>query len=199
MKPMNLHTILTSFALPLALAAFIQGGSCGDGGTKAKSSAAGANTTRADNSSANTSSANANAGRGAGGANRAAEEGGANVNQSSSQGARPVEKGTWGGNHVQLEVGESGAEIEFDCAHGRMDKLATDAEGNFDAHGVFVRERGGPVRVGAKEDSYPARYEGRVDGKSMTLKVHIRIGNEDTEPLSYTLKHGGGARLTKCL
>ena len=29
-------------------------------------------------------------------------------------------KGTWGGDHISMEVTDSGAEIEYDCAHGSV-------------------------------------------------------------------------------
>jgi len=41
-------------------------------------------------------------------------------------------RGTWGGTHVSLTVGESSATIEYDCAHGLIDgPLLTDRRGRF--------------------------------------------------------------------
>jgi len=66
-----------------------------------------------------------------------------------------VPPGSWGGDHIGLEVSDTGARVEYDCAHGTIDGVLTlDAQGRFDARGAYVRERGGPVR---EDDRRPAR------------------------------------------
>jgi hypothetical protein len=108
-----------------------------------------------------------------------------------------VKVGTWGGEHVRLEVGAGGAEIEFDCGHGTIDeKLAPDRQGRFDARGTHVREHGGPVRKDETPDSHPAQFKGEVKGDRMTLTVtetdtHTSLG-------TFTLTYGGQAKLMKC-
>lgn len=129
---------------------------------------------------------------------------GANVNAGESKkveqqgGGKSAEAGAWGGRGARLEVGERGeARVEFDCAHGTVERLALDAEGNFNARGLLVKERGGPVHAGREEEGEPARYAGKVEGKTMTLRVVLTGSGEEVG--SYTLTHGRGARLTKCL
>src|SRR2546425_2074319 len=57
--------------------------------------------------------------------------------------------GMWGGDHVAMTVGDAGSHLEFDCAHGDVPgALKTDARGNFSEAGTFVREHGGPIRLG---------------------------------------------------
>lgn len=108
-----------------------------------------------------------------------------------------VAAGVWGGEHIRVQVTESGASIEYDCAHGMIDQpLTLDARGRFEVNGTHVRERGGPVRRDDKPDSHPARYTGRVEGRTMTLTVTLT----DTQGASdtYTLMQGDGGRIYKC-
>jgi hypothetical protein len=180
---MNRHgqTRLAACALPLLLALAAQGGSCGDGGA--------ARGRRDANSATNAKAANAGTNAGAGG--RGGEAG---MNQGGkSDGAAA---GTWGGTGVRLEVGAGGAEVEFDCAHGTLGRLALDAGGGFDVAGTFTRERGGPVRSDEEPEKLPARYSGKVEGDRMTLRVAAE-GIEET--LTYTLTRGNAGRLRKCL
>jgi len=108
---------------------------------------------------------------------------------------RPIAPGTWGGLHAVLEVSDKGAEIEFDCAHGRVDgPLAVDAHGAFDLPGTFTPEHGGPVRRDEQPPKLEARYTGRVEGKAMTLTVF----REGKEIGSFTLTQGSPGRLWKC-
>ena len=106
--------------------------------------------------------------------------------------------GIWGGEHIQMQVTESGAQIEYDCAHGSVDEpLALDREGRLDVKGTHVRERGGPVRRGDKPDSHPARYTGRVEGQTMTLTVTLTDSDESAG--TFTLTQGEQGRIRKCL
>lgn len=110
---------------------------------------------------------------------------------------RAVPPGTWGGDHVLLEVAAGGASLELDCAHGTVEgAIQLDTEGRFDVGGTYVQERGGPVREGG-EDARPARYTGRVEGKTMTLTIAVGDGGDALGP--FELGHGRSARLTKCL
>lgn len=108
-----------------------------------------------------------------------------------------VAKGSWGGNHVRLEVQEGEAQIEFDCAHGTLGKIAPDASGNFDVVGTFVAERAGPVRIDETANGRPARFHGSVSDKTLTLTVTLTDTGDEVG--TYTLTHGKATRLTKCL
>ena len=117
----------------------------------------------------------------------------------SGDGTQSAEAGTsWGGMHVRADVEAEGVSFEFDCAHGAADgPLAPGRDGRFDLTGFFVAERGGPVRAGQEEKRQPARYSGRVKGKTMTLNVTLTESGESIG--TFTLKRGEAARLTKCL
>jgi hypothetical protein len=109
-------------------------------------------------------------------------------------GPERVPTGNWGGPHVRLVVGDAGAQVEFDCAHGTLaGPLALDAEGRFSVRGTFVREAG-PVRE--DERGEPVVYAGRTDGETMDLTVTAEGGDSIG---TFTLRRGVGTRLTKCL
>lgn len=123
----------------------------------------------------------------------------AGCSQSVGSGARdtPV-TGTWGGEHLRLELTSTGGEAEYDCAHGGLrEPLMVDARGTFDVAGVHVREHGGPVRDGENVDSLPARFAGRVDGDRMTLRVFVGARPDTLGP--FQLTRGAEARVLKCL
>lgn len=106
--------------------------------------------------------------------------------------------GTWGGEHIALTVTDSGTHVEFDCAHGDVaGRVPVDAQHQLSVAGVFVREHGGPIRVGEVPDSHPARYKGSVMGDAMTLTVRLTDTNETVG--TFTLTRGGSARVFKCL
>ena len=109
-----------------------------------------------------------------------------------------VSPDNWGGVSIRLVVEAASASIEYDCAHGEItEALKIDKDGNFDARGVHVRERGGPIREGQTEQREPARYTGQISGNQMTLKV--RLVEKDTPIGDFQLELGKNVRLRKCL
>lgn len=106
-------------------------------------------------------------------------------------------KGTWGGEHIGLEVTDGGGRVEYDCAHGTIDqKIDTDAGGGFEVRGTHVRERGGPVRKGVPEDRHPAVYKGRIKGDTMSLSVTESDTGESVG--TFTLTLGRQPHVVKC-
>lgn len=104
--------------------------------------------------------------------------------------------GAWGGEHVALQVSNSGARLELDCAHGEISgPLTVDKHGNFDMPGTFTPEHGGPIRKDENSNAQPARYTGHIEGDTMTLKI-VR-GQQESGPL--TLTRNAQPKLTKCL
>jgi hypothetical protein len=103
--------------------------------------------------------------------------------------------GTWGGEHVFLQVSKSGTELEFDCARGQIaGPIALDEHGNFDVPGTFTPEHGGPVGRDENVPLVQARYSGHVDGDRMRLKVT----REQEEFGSFALTHDQLPNLKKC-
>jgi hypothetical protein len=110
---------------------------------------------------------------------------------------RRVARGTWGGDHVRMEVGEKGAVLEFDCAHGSIaEPIPIDREGHFEIKGVFVHESHGPIRLGHEPKSQPAVYSGKLQDTTMTLWVTLSDSNETLG--TYSLVLGENPRVRKC-
>lgn len=108
-----------------------------------------------------------------------------------------VAAGTWGGEHIRVQVREGGADIEYDCARGTIDApLELDDAGRFDATGTHVPQRPGPVRLGVEPQSRPARYVGGVRGQTMTLAVSLSDTSEDLG--TFKLTRGSAGRVWKC-
>jgi hypothetical protein len=119
-----------------------------------------------------------------------------NVNAKTSSHERDP-RGTWGGQHIAMEVSDAGAKIEYDCAHGSItEKIAPDGNGKFIVKGVHVKERGGPIREG-EENEQAASYQGSIDGDTMTLTVTLTQNKEALG--TFTLTQGKSGRIVKCL
>jgi hypothetical protein len=105
-------------------------------------------------------------------------------------------RGEWGGEHINMSVGEGSAKLEFDCAHGYIaGPLLVDEHGKFQLRGTFTAERGGPIRAGESQREQPATYSGEINGNKMTLI--LKVGDAD-ETETFTLEKGKTARLVKC-
>jgi hypothetical protein len=106
-----------------------------------------------------------------------------------------IPTGVWGGPHINLEVGERSAKIEYDCASGVIDgPLGVDAEGRFSLRGTHAMERGGPVREDEEPRRVPATYTGTIKGDTMTLTLKLSDPDEET----FTLARGKRGELVKC-
>ncbi len=115
----------------------------------------------------------------------------------SSERLDSVPTGRWGGEHISMQVTDAGAEVGYDCAHGRIDgRMNLDGKGNFNLTGTFTPERGGPVRRDEKIASRPARYSGNTDGKTMTLTVTLADSGESMG--TFTLAYNSEPVLRKC-
>src|SRR5262244_3269829 len=107
-----------------------------------------------------------------------------------------VAPGTWGGQGIGLEVTDSGARVEFDCAKGTVDQAMTlDADGRFDSRGTYAKEGPGPIREGESKGR-PAQYSGHLEGETMTLTVKL-VGTDEVIG-TFTLIHGKFPRIRKC-
>jgi hypothetical protein len=116
---------------------------------------------------------------------------------SSGPGLERVPPGLWGGEHVSVQVTVSDATLQFDCAHGYVpERIRVDGDGRFSVAGVFVREHGGPISPGEREDSHPARYEGSTDGRMLSFEVQLTDQPGTVGPFQASL--GGPARLFRC-
>ena len=123
----------------------------------------------------------------------------ANVNQTpAASAATPQRKmsGLWGGQGISMEVTESGATLDFDCASGSItESIAPDSNGRFSAKGRFARARPGPTREDDVEGQ-PANYSGVVNGENLTLTITLAANGEKVG--TFTLAHGKTGRIRKC-
>lgn len=108
-------------------------------------------------------------------------------------------EGSWGGQGVRLAITESGAAIEFDCAAGSITvPVLVDEQGQFEAAGVYVLERGGPLLEGTPPPAaVAATYAGSTDGEVMRLTVTLPGTGEEVG--SFELSNGVQAQLDKCV
>ena len=109
-----------------------------------------------------------------------------------------IPNGPWGGAHVSLTAADTGATLQFDCAHGSIPApLSVGADGRFKLAGIFVREHGGPIRIGEPEDSQAANYSGTIQGTKMTLSIELVRDQLTVGP--YSLEFQSPGQIVKCL
>lgn len=105
--------------------------------------------------------------------------------------------GLWGGQGISMEVTDSGANLDFDCASGTItEPIAPDSAGKFSAKGLFARHRPGPTREGEDTEGQPAIYSGVLDGENMTLTITLAQKSEKAG--DFTLTHGKMGRIRRC-
>lgn len=110
--------------------------------------------------------------------------------------ARAPLMGNWGGDHVGMQVTDRAASLDFDCARGSIDgPITPDDQGRFDVSGTYVQEGPGPVRPDQLRGK-PARYYGKVEGKTMTLSVEL--SGTDVSIGTFTLVRDRLPRVRKC-
>ncbi len=108
-----------------------------------------------------------------------------------------VPAGKWGAQGIILNVEEKGVTIEYECADGQIEQsLKMDVQGNFTVNGVHTRQRPGPIRADASQTRQPARYEGKILGDKMTLKVILTATQEVIG--EFTLERGKTPLMTRC-
>jgi hypothetical protein len=104
--------------------------------------------------------------------------------------------GVWGGEHIRAEITDSGADIEFDCAHGSIGQaIVLDAKGGFDVNGKYEAQHGGPIRDD-EDNSLTVRYVGHVKGKKLSLTITNLNSNEAIG--HYNLSYGSDGLVRKC-
>jgi hypothetical protein len=109
-----------------------------------------------------------------------------------------VQGDVFGGEGIQLTVREVGADLEWDCAVGRIEEpFRLSDEGFFDLDGTRTSGIGGPIREDDPPRPEEARYRGRVSGSSMTLSVELPARGLTLGP--YGLRYGEEGVLRRCL
>ena len=106
--------------------------------------------------------------------------------------------GTWGGEHLQLELEETGGTLEYDCAYGTIDAGWTlSDDGEFEGSGEHIIEHGGPVQEGEILPSRPASYSGTIKDDRMSLTVTL---SDSAQVIgTFELVHGSDGKIVRCL
>jgi hypothetical protein len=106
--------------------------------------------------------------------------------------------GSWGGEHVALELSREGGTLEYDCAAGSIDEaVRPDSSGRFSVRGTHTPGHGGPERVGEEARALPAEYEGFVRGRRISLSVRVPASRLELGP--FTLDRGAAPVIMRCL
>jgi len=108
-----------------------------------------------------------------------------------------VAPGTFGGDGIIVTIEKSSVRIEYPCADGEIKRqLRTDKNGYFKVDGFHIGPNAGPIRRDAIQKPDVARYEGKITGNVMTLKVtNLRTGENLGE---FTLERGKSPLMHRC-
>jgi hypothetical protein len=109
-----------------------------------------------------------------------------------------VVSGEWGGEHLGLVVSDGGADLEYDCATGRITgAIRPDGSGRFSVIGLHFPGHGGPDPIPDPHSARPARYDGVVRGDKMTIVVTLTDTGDYLG--TFTLIRGASPHVFKCL
>src|SRR5260370_15480914 len=109
-----------------------------------------------------------------------------------------IASGSWGGQHIRMDVGANSATIEYDCANGSITgPLSLASNRHFTWHGTHVMEHGGPVRSDETANQHPASYSGWIKDDTMTLTVKLTDKNQTIG--TFSLTHGRAGKVFKCM
>ena len=108
-----------------------------------------------------------------------------------------VAPGKWGAAGIGLSVEETAVTIEFDCATAEIARnLMIDKTGNFSTEGIYIRRSPGALRVKFPPKRAPARFEGKISGKTMTMKITLTETGEKIG--DFTLQRGKTPTIRRC-
>jgi hypothetical protein len=106
--------------------------------------------------------------------------------------------GPWGGPHLAMVLKANGGTMEYDCAAGTISNDWTvTPDGLFAATGQHMPGHGGPSRIDEDTVRRPARYQGTIRGRTMTLTVVLT--DSATVLGVYSLTRGNTGSVFKCL
>ncbi len=104
--------------------------------------------------------------------------------------------GAWGGAGVALNATATSADLQADCAHGRIDgPLSLDASGGFSGVGSYETYHAGPQQADEPGTPPTATFAGRIKGETLELTV---ISKPSGERIHYVLTRGARPVLVRC-
>jgi hypothetical protein len=108
-----------------------------------------------------------------------------------------LKPGSWGASGVNLTIDENGASIDYDCANAEIDaKFAIAESGEFSFPGSYTRNAPGPLRIDRLPQSRPARFEGKIAGDKLYLRVILTDTDEKLEEV--ILERDTVGRIRRC-
>ena len=117
------------------------------------------------------------------------------INEMGQEKLTAVAPGHWGGSGVNFVVEKNSTSIGYDCAVGVIPgQLKVDRRGHFAADGSHKRLYPGALRASLQPKAQPARYEGRITGKTMRYKVTLTETGEVIGEFSAELGKEGRVR-----
>jgi hypothetical protein len=109
-----------------------------------------------------------------------------------------LKQGIWGGMGINLDVGDTIATVEFDCASGSFGlPVEIISSGDFKAEGKYIFEQGGPFWEGDTGKLHPTTYSGILTGTTLKLSIILQDTNQDIG--TYSLTYGVPGKIFKCL
>jgi len=106
--------------------------------------------------------------------------------------------GPWGGQHLAMVLTATGGTMEYDCAAGTISNDWTvTPDGLFAATGEHMPGHGGPGRIDEDTVRRPARYQGTIRGRTMTLTVVLT--DSATVLGVFSLTRGQTGSVFRCL
>ena len=109
--------------------------------------------------------------------------------------------GIWGARGVNLVIEDDGANIEYDCALGKIEgKILVTGQGDFKVSGTYTILSGGPVSIDQPNRKLTVVFEGSIKDDKMTLSVISPDDDNDDEKVlqKNTLEKGSFGRIYSC-
>ena len=106
--------------------------------------------------------------------------------------------GTYGSEHIRMDVGTTDSAIEYDCAAGALFGPLP-VRGSFVSAGTHTPGTGGPERQGEIRPAYPATYSGRVIADRIEMVVDAELPSGRTRLGPFRLQRGSEGNLLRCL
>ena len=108
-----------------------------------------------------------------------------------------VPAGVWGAEGIVFTVASDGVTIQYDCAEGFIEHpIKIDEHGYFNELGIHSPRHGGPTIMNETPVRLGTRFEGKITGDTMSLKV-ILIGTSEVIG-NFTLERGKTPRMHQC-
>lgn len=108
-----------------------------------------------------------------------------------------IPSGIWAGDGINFFIEKSTAKIEFDCGEGEISqKMSIDEKSFFSLKGFYSARYPGAIRVNLPPKRQAARYEGKITGTQINLRI---IAEESGEIIrEAVLKKTKTAGIRKC-